>query len=86
MKSGKLFIPCIYQKKLLKRDTITVIKVDTKFVNSENGKTSSSHVLILKITLSNLSIYYTWQNIKQFYPANFIFLKTFNSKFRAIEV
>ena len=55
-------------------------------MNSESSKTPSSHVLILKITLSNLSISYTWQNIKQFYQTNFIFLKTFNSKFRAIEV
>ena len=86
MKSGKLFIPCINQTKLLKRYTITAIKVDTKFVNSESSKTSSSHVLILKTTLSNLSISCTWQNIKQFYQTSFIFLKTLNSKFRAIEV
>ena len=46
-------------------------------MNSENSKTSKSHVLILKLTnkldlrigekiiaLSNLSIYYTWKNIK----------------------
>ena len=46
-------------------------------MNSENSKTSESHVLILKLTnkldlrrgeksiaLSNLSIYYTWKNIK----------------------
>ena len=47
------------------------------FMNSENSKTSKPHVLILKLTdkldlrrggksiaLSNLSIYYTWKNIK----------------------
>ena len=51
--------------------------MDIIFMNSKNSKTSKSHVLILKITykldlrivekiivLSNLSIYYTWKNIK----------------------
>ena len=46
-------------------------------MNSENSKTSKSHILVLKltnkldlkigekvVTLSNLSIYYTWRNIK----------------------
>ena len=46
-------------------------------MNSENSKTSKSHVLLLKLTnksdlriggkviaLTNLSIYYTWRNIK----------------------
>ena len=46
-------------------------------MNSDNSKTSKPHVLILKLTnkldlgigekiiaLSNLSIYYTWRNIK----------------------
>ena len=46
-------------------------------MNSENSKTHKSHTLILKLTnkldlrmsetviaLSNLSIYYTWKNIK----------------------
>ena len=46
-------------------------------MNSENSKTSKPHVLTLKLTnksdlrisekvfaLSNLSIYYTWKNIK----------------------
>ena len=49
----------------------------TIFMNSENSKTSKPHVLVLKLTnrldlrigekiiaLSNLSIYYTWKNIK----------------------
>ena len=52
-------------------------------MNSENSKTSKSHVLILKlankldlriaekiIVLSNLSIYYTWKNIKSSYKNN----------------
>ena len=51
--------------------------MDTRFMNSENSKTPKPHVLILKLTnkldlrigkkviaLSNLSIYYTWKNIK----------------------
>ena len=51
--------------------------MDTFFMNSENSRTSEYHVLVLKLTnkldprrgqksvaLSNLSIYYTWKNIK----------------------
>ena len=51
--------------------------MDTIFMNSENIKTPKPHVLVLKLTnkldlrigkkviaLSNLSIYYTWKNIK----------------------
>ena len=57
--------------------------MDTVFMNSENTKTSEPHVLVLKltnkldlricekiITLSNLSIYYTWKNIKSVYNNN----------------
>ena len=57
--------------------------MDTIFMNSENSKTSKPHVLILKLTnkldlrigkkitaLSNLSIYYTWKNIKSLYNNN----------------
>ena len=57
--------------------------MDTIFMNSEDSKTSKLHVLILKltnkldlrigekiITLSNLSIYYTWKNIKSSYNNN----------------
>ena len=57
--------------------------MDTIFMNSENSKTSKLHVLILKLTnkldlrigekviaLSNLSIYYTWKNIKSSYNNN----------------
>ena len=52
-------------------------KMDTIFINSENCKISEPHVLMLKLTnkldlrigekiiaLSNLTIYYTWKNIK----------------------
>ena len=51
--------------------------MDTIFMNLENSKTSEAHVLILKLTdklnlrrgeksiaFPNLSIYYTWKNIK----------------------
>ena len=57
--------------------------MDTIFMNSENSKTSNSHVSKLKFTskldlrlgekviaLSNLSIYYTWKNIKSSYNNN----------------
>ena len=57
--------------------------MDTIFMNSENSETSETHVLILKLTdkldlrrgekiiaLSNLSIYYTWKNIKSSYNNN----------------
>ena len=52
-------------------------------MNSENSKTSKSHIFVLKltnkldlkigekvVTLSNLSIYYTWRNIKSSYNNN----------------
>ena len=57
--------------------------MDTIFMNSENSKTSEYHVLVLKLTdkldlrrgqktvaLSNLSIYYTWKNMKSSYNNN----------------
>ena len=57
--------------------------MDTIFMNSENSKTAEYHVLTLKLTdkldlrrgqktvaLSNLSIYYTWKNIKSSYNNN----------------
>ena len=65
-------------------------------MNSENSKTSEPHVLILKLTdkldlrrgekiiaLSNLSIYYTWKNIKSSYNNNKfkISAPTWNDKF-----
>ena len=52
-------------------------------MNSENSRTPKAHILILKlidkldlrigkkvIALSNLSIYYTWKNIKSSYNSN----------------
>ena len=57
--------------------------MDTIFMNSENSRTSEYHVLLLKLTekldlkkgqkrfiLSNLSIHYTWKNIKRSYNKN----------------
>ena len=57
--------------------------MDTIFINSENSRTLKSHILTLKLTnkqdlrfgkkviaLSNLSIYYTWKNIKSSYNNN----------------
>ena len=70
--------------------------MDTIFMNSKNSKKSESHVLILKlinkldlrigektIALSNLSIYYTWKNIKSSYNNNKfkISAPTWNDKF-----
>ena len=57
--------------------------MDTIFMNSKNSRTSEYHELVLKladkldlrrgqksVTLSNLSIYYTWKNIKSSYKNN----------------
>ena len=57
-----------------------IIKMDTILINSENSRTSEPHILKLKLTdkldlrldkkviaLSNVSIYYTWNNIKSSY-------------------
>ena len=57
--------------------------MNTTSMSSENSKTSEPHVLILKLTnkldlridekyiaLSNLSIYYTWKNVKSAYNNN----------------
>ena len=70
--------------------------MDTAFMNSENSKTSKPHILKLKlinkldlrigkkvIALSDLSIYYTWKNIKSSYNNNIfkISAPTWNDKF-----
>ena len=57
--------------------------MDTNFMNSENSRTSEHHVLLLKlvdklnlrsgqksVALSNLTIYYTWRNIKNSHKNN----------------
>ena len=71
--------------------------MDTIFMNSENSKTPKPHILILKLTdkldlrmgkkviaLSNLSIYYTWKNIKSSYNNNKfkISAPTWNDEFK----
>ena len=71
--------------------------MDTIFMNSENSKTSEPHILKLKLTdkldlrigekviaLSNLSIYYTWKNIKSSYNNNKfkISASTWNEEFK----
>ena len=70
--------------------------MDTIFMNSENRKTSKPHILKFKlsdkldlrvdkkvIALSNLSIYYTWNNIKSSYNNNKIKISapTWNEEF-----
>ena len=70
--------------------------MNTIFMNSENSETSKSNVLALKLTnkldlriaektiaLPNLSIYYTWKNIKNAYNNNKfkISAPTWNDKF-----
>ena len=59
------------------------VKMNTIFMNSKNSKTSDPHRLSLNLTnkmdlrrkdkyisLSNISIYYTWKNIKKLYKNN----------------
>ena len=70
--------------------------MDAILMNSENSKTSEPHVLILRLTdrldfkrveksiaFLNLSIYYTWKNIKNLYNNNKfkISAHTWNDKF-----
>ena len=70
--------------------------MNTIFINSENNKTSKAHILMLKLTnelhlrkgekttaLSNLSIYYTWKNMKSSYNNNKFKMSapTWNNKF-----
>ena len=70
--------------------------MDTTFMNLENSKTSKPHILKLKLTgkldsklgekviaLSNLSICYTWKNIKSTYNNNNFKISspTWNDKF-----
>ena len=69
-------------------------------MNSKNSKTPEPHVLVLKLTnkldlrigekivaLSNLSIYYTWKNIKSSYNNNTfkISAPTWNDKFELLD-
>ena len=74
--------------------------MDTIFMNSENSKTSEYHVLVLKLTdkldlrrdqktiaVPNLSIYYTWKNIKSSYNNNKfkISAPTWSEKFELLD-
>ena len=71
--------------------------MDTIFMNLENSKASMPHILKLKltskldlriservITLSNLSVYYTWKNIESSYNNNKfkISAPTWNEEFK----
>ena len=71
--------------------------MDTIFMNSENSRNSEYQVLVLKLTdtldlrrgqkivvLSNLSIHYTWKNIKRSYNNNKfkISVPTWSEKFK----
>ena len=70
--------------------------MDTIFMNSDNSKASKPHIFKLKqtskldlrigkkvIALSNLSIYYTWKNIKSSYNNKFkISPSTWNEEFK----
>ena len=72
--------------------------MDTIFMNSGNSKTSKPNVLMLKLTnklylrigkkviaFSNVSIYYTWKNIKSSYNNNNKFkisAPTWNDEFK----
>ena len=73
--------------------------MDTIFMNSEKSKTSEPYISILKLTdkfdlrrsekttaLSNLSVYYTWKNIKSSYNNNQfkISAPTWNDKFEIL--
>ena len=70
------------------------------FMNSENSKTSEPHRLLLNLTdkidlrrkdkyiaLSNLSIYYTWKNIKRSYKNNIFKMSapTWNEEFELFD-
>ena len=74
--------------------------MDTVFMNSKKSKASEPNVLILKLTdkldlriraksiaFSNLSIYYTWKNIKSSYNKNKfkISAPTWNDKFELLD-
>ena len=75
--------------------------MDKIFMHSENTKTSDSHGLLLNLSdrinlkksdkyvaLSNLSIYYTWKNIKKSYKNNKfkISAPTWNEEFELTDI
>ena len=68
--------------------------MDTVFMNSENNKTSKSHVVIFKLTekldfrsgekniaLSSLGVCYIWENRESSYNNRFKIAPTWNNKF-----
>ena len=72
------------------------MKMVTIFMNSENSRTSEYRVLVLKladkldlrrgqksVTLSNLTIYYIWRNLKSSYKNNKLRISapTWNNEF-----
>ena len=86
MKLGKFYILCTNEKKLKNNSIKFgwhYLKMETVFMNTENSKTSRSHRFKLDLTdklnlknpnksmaLANLSIYYTWKNVKSEYNNN----------------
>ena len=77
----------LYRSKKLQSNSIkvwlTLFKMETIFMNTENSKTNEPHIFKLDFTyklnlktpnknmaLANLSIYYTWKNIKSEYSNN----------------
>ena len=86
MKLGKFYILCTDEKKLKNNSIKFgwhYLKMETVFMNTENSKTSRSHRFKLDLTdklnlknpnksmaLANLSIYYTWKNVKSEYNNN----------------
>ena len=67
--------------------------MDTIFMNSEDSKTSDPYRLLLNlsdktinkyIALSNLTIYYTWKNIKKLYKNDILKISasTWNEKLK----
>ena len=84
------------RKYTITKSNLSNYKMDTIFMNSKNSKTSKPRVLILKLTnkldlrigeniivLLNVSIYYSWRNIKNSYNNNKSKLSapTWNDKF-----
>ena len=78
-----MLIVCYKILNILNANSMRYIKMNSIFMNLENSKPSKSHFLNLSLTrkldlrigekvvaLSNLSIYYTWENIKSSYNIN----------------
>ena len=86
MKLGNYYIVCIDHKNLQRNAIkvwLTLFKMVTIFMNTENSKASEPHRFKLDLTdernlknpkknmaLANLSIYYTWKNMKSEYNSN----------------